>query len=170
MNLTDLQEYVRAMEQRRGFAHKPAADQARRLVKEAMEVLEAIVSGGRVAGTEGDIVGSVDEELADVLLFTAAIANRYDIDLTTAVRRKEEHNEGRTWPEARTHICFQWEAGDGLACSEFYEPGTVDTLAQAEKIATDIVGPGVGVTLTAVVRPDGRDLVAEWEQQHADVL
>lgn len=31
-------------------------------------------------------------------------------------------------------------------------------------------GPDVNVDVTAVMRPDGRDLVREWEHTHVDVL
>jgi len=43
------------------------------------------------------IVGSVDEELADILIYLCSIANRLDIDLERAFRDKEEVNKQRTW-------------------------------------------------------------------------
>ena len=43
------------------------------------------------------VTGTVDEELADVLIFICAIANRLDIDLEDALRRKEQLNETRSW-------------------------------------------------------------------------
>jgi NTP pyrophosphatase (non-canonical NTP hydrolase) len=43
------------------------------------------------------IVGSVDEELADVLIFVCSIANRFNIDLEKAFRDKEGVNKNRVW-------------------------------------------------------------------------
>ncbi len=40
-------------------------------------------------------IGSVEEELADVLIYLCAIANRLDIDLELALRKKEKINEQR---------------------------------------------------------------------------
>ncbi len=45
----------------------------------------------------GSLVGTVDEELADLLIFVCAIANRLDINLADALRRKEAFNETRAW-------------------------------------------------------------------------
>ena len=41
--------------------------------------------------------GSIDEELADILIYVCAIANRYGIDLETAFREKEKINHQRVW-------------------------------------------------------------------------
>jgi NTP pyrophosphatase (non-canonical NTP hydrolase) len=43
------------------------------------------------------VTGSVDEELADVLIYVCAIANRLEINLEEALRNKEAFNETRTW-------------------------------------------------------------------------
>jgi NTP pyrophosphatase (non-canonical NTP hydrolase) len=42
-------------------------------------------------------VGSLGEELADVLIYVASLANREGIDLSKALRDKEQVNENRTW-------------------------------------------------------------------------
>ena len=42
-------------------------------------------------------IGSVDEEIADMLIYLCSIANRFDIDIEQAFRKKEEHNKKRTW-------------------------------------------------------------------------
>ena len=42
-------------------------------------------------------IGPVDEEIADILIYLCSIANRFDIDIEQAFRRKEEHNKKRTW-------------------------------------------------------------------------
>jgi NTP pyrophosphatase (non-canonical NTP hydrolase) len=43
------------------------------------------------------VIGTVDEELADVLIYLCAIANRLGIGLDEALREKEAINETRTW-------------------------------------------------------------------------
>jgi NTP pyrophosphatase (non-canonical NTP hydrolase) len=43
------------------------------------------------------ITGTVDEELADVLIYLCAIANRLGISIDEALRKKEALNETRTW-------------------------------------------------------------------------
>ncbi|MFY1599534.1 AAA family ATPase [Micromonospora sp. WMMD737] len=47
---------------------------------------------------------------------------------------------------------------------------TVDSLGEADRLAAKHARADVDVHVTAVVRPDGRDLVREWEHAHADVL
>jgi len=39
----------------------------------------------------------VDHELADILMYTLAIANYFNLDLEKAFREKEEINKQRTW-------------------------------------------------------------------------
>jgi hypothetical protein len=39
----------------------------------------------------------IDEELADIVIFLCSIANRYNIDLEQAFRKKEEYNKTRAW-------------------------------------------------------------------------
>lgn len=44
---------------------------------------------------DDNIKGTIEEELSDVLYYTAMIANTYDIDLETAFREKEKYNNKR---------------------------------------------------------------------------
>jgi NTP pyrophosphatase (non-canonical NTP hydrolase) len=39
----------------------------------------------------------VEEELADIIIYLSSIANRYNINLETAFRNKEEINKKREW-------------------------------------------------------------------------
>lgn len=43
------------------------------------------------------MTGTVDEELADVLIYLCAIANRLGISLDEAFRKKEGFDATRTW-------------------------------------------------------------------------
>lgn len=97
--LTDLQKYVAEMETERGFTHRTVIEQALQLGEEVGELFKAIRKNQHLAVAEGALVGTVDEELADVLIFLCSVANRLDIDLAEALRRKEAHNETRVWRE-----------------------------------------------------------------------
>ncbi|WP_434739500.1 MazG nucleotide pyrophosphohydrolase domain-containing protein [Micromonospora sp. SH-82] len=97
VTLPDLQQYVVDMEEERGFAGRTVLDQCLMLGEEVGELFKAVRKHQQLPIGTTSVVGSVDEELADILIFLCAVANRYGIDLGDAVRRKEEHNEGRTW-------------------------------------------------------------------------
>ncbi len=57
--------------------------------------LELTANPGR--GEPHRLADVLGEELADVLIYLAAIANREGIDLSQALREKEALNETRTW-------------------------------------------------------------------------
>ncbi|WP_239332777.1 MazG nucleotide pyrophosphohydrolase domain-containing protein [Frankia sp. CiP3] len=94
-DLTELQQYVAAMEDERGFAHRTVMEQALLLGEEVGELFKAIRKRAKLGTATGSLVGTVDEELADLLIFVCAIANRLDINLADALRRKEAFNETR---------------------------------------------------------------------------
>jgi NTP pyrophosphatase (non-canonical NTP hydrolase) len=95
--LAAVQCYVAEMEQERGFTDGSVLDQCLHLGEEVGELFKAVRKTEHQPIDSMSIVGTVDEELADVLIFLCAIANRYGIDLGDALRRKEEHNEQRVW-------------------------------------------------------------------------
>ncbi|GAA0433556.1 hypothetical protein Aca07nite_01850 [Actinoplanes capillaceus] len=95
--LHDIQRYVAEMERERGFADRGVIDQCLLLGEEVGELFKAVRKSERLPVGATSIVGTVDEELADILIFLCAVANRYGIDLNDALRRKEEHNEQRAW-------------------------------------------------------------------------
>ncbi|WP_081438752.1 MazG nucleotide pyrophosphohydrolase domain-containing protein [Pseudofrankia asymbiotica] len=97
-SLADLQRYVAEMETERGFTDRTVHDQTWRLMEEAGELARAVRKNNGQRTLTGELVGSVDEELVDLLIFACSIANRLDIDLTDAIRAKETLNETRTWP------------------------------------------------------------------------
>jgi NTP pyrophosphatase (non-canonical NTP hydrolase) len=92
-----IQRYVAAMEKERGFADRSVLEQCLLLGEEIGELFKAVRKTERLPIGSTSIVGTVDEELADALIFLCAIANRYGIDLGDALRRKEELNEQRVW-------------------------------------------------------------------------
>ncbi|MEU3456753.1 MazG nucleotide pyrophosphohydrolase domain-containing protein [Micromonospora sp. NPDC006766] len=95
--LANLQRYVADMEKQRGFTDRTVIDQCLMLGEEVGELFKAVRKHQQLPISSTSIVGTVDEELADVLIFLCAVANRYGIDLSDALRRKEQHNEQRTW-------------------------------------------------------------------------
>lgn len=96
-NLTDLQQYVAAMETERGFSDRTVMEQALLLGEELGELYKAIRKTEDIPTATKSLVGSADEELADLLIFICAIANRLNISLIDALRSKEAFNETRVW-------------------------------------------------------------------------
>lgn len=95
--LKDLQKYVLDMEKERSFS-KDVAVNLLMLGEEVGELFKAIRKHGNLNKIDSNSkFGSVDEELADILIFICAIANRFEIDLEKAFRDKEEINNKRVW-------------------------------------------------------------------------
>ncbi|GAB3559319.1 hypothetical protein GCM10027444_41990 [Actinopolyspora lacussalsi] len=97
VTLTEIQRYVTEMETERGFADNTVLEQSLKLGEEYGELCKAIRERSGLAIDPGSATGSVGGELADVLIYLCAIANRFDIDLDEALRDKERRNEARTW-------------------------------------------------------------------------
>ena len=95
--LADVQKYVRQMEQERGFDKASNLQSCLQLGEEIGELFKAVRKAEKMRIDHNSSVGTIDEELADILMFVAALANRYSIDLETAFREKEEINKTREW-------------------------------------------------------------------------
>jgi NTP pyrophosphatase (non-canonical NTP hydrolase) len=95
--LGDLQRYVAEMERERGFSQRDVVQQCLLLGEEVGELFKAVRKQTRMRTGTTSITGTVDEELADILIYVCAIANRLEISLEDALRTKEAHNETRTW-------------------------------------------------------------------------
>ncbi|MGM0883891.1 MAG: MazG nucleotide pyrophosphohydrolase domain-containing protein [Bacillota bacterium] len=63
-----------------------------KLIEEVGELSDVIRKDRRLQKSES-IKGTIEEELYDVLYYTLAIANVYDIDLETCFKLKEEINK-----------------------------------------------------------------------------
>lgn len=96
-DLDDLQRYVAQMELERGFSHRDVLQQCLLLGEEIGELFKAVRKHQKLRVGTTSVTGTVDEELADVLIYVCAIANRLGVNLSEAFRRKEELNETRTW-------------------------------------------------------------------------
>jgi len=95
--LKDFQNYVTQLEEERGFSNEPILGQCLQLGEEVGELFKAIRKKKKIKVDHNSKFGSVDEELADILIFICSIANRFNIDLEQAFRDKEEINKKRTW-------------------------------------------------------------------------
>lgn len=85
------------MEEERGFIDRGVVQQFLLLGEEVGELFKAVRKHEKMRTGTTSITGTVDEELADVLIYVCAIANRLGVDLEEALRRKEELNETRVW-------------------------------------------------------------------------
>ena len=93
--LAHFQQYVAVIEAERGFEAQGPIDKCLLLGEEVGELFKAVRTH---EGLATDIPGGeVADELADILIYVCAIANRYGIDLEAAFRAKEERNANRTW-------------------------------------------------------------------------
>ena len=95
--LDDLQRYVADMEKERGFAQRGVVQQCLLLGEEVGELFKAVRKHEKMLVGTTSVTGTVDEELADVLIYLCAIANRLGINLDEALRKKEAFNETRSW-------------------------------------------------------------------------
>ena len=85
------------MERERGFSERGVLQQCLLLGEEVGELFKAVRRHSNMRVGTTSVTGSVDEELADVLIYLCAIANRLQISLEEALRNKEAFNETRTW-------------------------------------------------------------------------
>jgi NTP pyrophosphatase (non-canonical NTP hydrolase) len=96
-SLAELQRYVAELERERGFASQDVVQKALLLGEEVGELFKALRKSQRLSVDPQSRIGGVGEELADVLIYLCAIANREGVDLEEAFRQKEEINKGRRW-------------------------------------------------------------------------
>lgn len=95
--LKDFQDYVIELEKERGFTEQTVLQRSLILGEGVGELFKAIRKSERMGVDQNSKIGSVEEELADVLIFVCSIANRFGVDLEQAFRDKEEINKRRIW-------------------------------------------------------------------------
>ena len=95
--LKDIQDYVATLEEERGFTDVTVIQSCLMLGEEVGELFKAIRKTEKMRLDQKSTVGTVEEEIADILIFLSAIANRLNIDMEQALRDKEEINKRRTW-------------------------------------------------------------------------
>jgi NTP pyrophosphatase (non-canonical NTP hydrolase) len=93
----DFQKYVSELETERGFARQTVHDKCLLLGEEIGELFKAVRKSEGLAIDVNSSFSEIGDELADILIYTCAIANRKGIDLESAFLKKEEKNKQRTW-------------------------------------------------------------------------
>jgi len=87
LTLKDLQAYVKEKKYNRKHNQKYFL----KLIEEVGELAEMIKDDNRWEGSKArDIKNTMEEELADVLFYLAALANVYDVDLEASFLKKEK--------------------------------------------------------------------------------
>ncbi|MFA6417010.1 MAG: MazG nucleotide pyrophosphohydrolase domain-containing protein [Patescibacteria group bacterium] len=95
--LLDIQKYVKEIETERGFTDVSIIQNCLLLGEEVGELFKAVRKTEKMKTDLNSNFTSVEEELADIIIFISSIANQYNIDLETAFRNKEEINKKREW-------------------------------------------------------------------------
>ena len=93
----DFQVYVVKLELERGFDNQTALEKCLLLGEEMGELFKAVRKSMKLKMDINANVSSVKEEIADMIIYLCAIANRFDIDIEEAFREKEEINKKREW-------------------------------------------------------------------------
>ncbi|MBU2235665.1 pyrophosphohydrolase, partial [Patescibacteria group bacterium] len=91
------QKYVSKMEDERGFSDESTIQKCLLLGEEVGELFKAVRKSENIKIDRNSDIGTIENELADVLIYLLVIANRYNIDLEKAFRDKEEINKNRNW-------------------------------------------------------------------------
>ena len=95
--LADYQRYVADLERQRGFIDQTVLQKCLLLGEEVGELFKAVRKLEKMPLEAHQRVGTVDEEIADIMIYLCSIANRTGVDLETAFRKKEEVNKTRVW-------------------------------------------------------------------------
>ena len=102
--MRDFQEYVHALESLHGWLDVDLVHNCFLMGEEVGELFKAVRRVRRLYeqtdapdATRESRVADVSEEIVDVLNYLLAIANRLDIDVEAAFRKKNTRNQLRTW-------------------------------------------------------------------------
>lgn len=93
----NLQDYIAKIELERGFDDESAIQKCLLLGEEIGELFKAVRSSTGLKVDPNSAVNTVGEEIADILSFVLAIANRFDIDVASAFIEKAQKNKSRVW-------------------------------------------------------------------------
>ena len=96
-DLRAIQEYVNQLEIERGFTGNSIQQECLLLGEEVGELFKAVRKQQKMLIDSKSKVAEVEEELADILIYICAIANRLNVNLEQALRDKEEINKKRNW-------------------------------------------------------------------------
>ena len=95
--LIEFQKYVEELERERGFSDQTVIDKCLLMGEEMGELFKAIRKNQGLVVDANSSFTEIGDELADIFIYLCAIANRKNIDLEEAFRKKEEINKKRKW-------------------------------------------------------------------------
>ena len=102
--MADFQRYVHELEALHGWLDVDLVHNCFLMGEEVGELFKAVrrvnrlFEGSDVPATSTETrVEEVAEEIVDVLNYLLAVANRLDIDVESAFRKKNTRNQSRTW-------------------------------------------------------------------------
>jgi NTP pyrophosphatase (non-canonical NTP hydrolase) len=95
--LAQLQRYIDGEAEKRGFGRQNALEKCLILGEEVGELFKAIRKEEKIPVGRHSRIGTIDEELADVLMYVCSIANYYGVDLERAFRAKDKVHSKRVW-------------------------------------------------------------------------
>ena len=95
--IRQLQQYIHEHFRERGFEGNTPVQECLLLLEEVGELAKAIRKERGFRIDASSHVGSIQEELADIVWVSVAIANLYEVDLESAFIAKEELNHQRVW-------------------------------------------------------------------------
>jgi len=98
--LGEVQEYIRKVIEIRGFDKQSPEQTMLLLTEEIGELAKAIRKEKTSMSIDKSKIGnydSIESEVADVFIVLSSICNKFDIDLYSALKAKEEENIHRKW-------------------------------------------------------------------------
>jgi NTP pyrophosphatase (non-canonical NTP hydrolase) len=95
--LGQLQRYIEREAKKRGFGDQTPLQKCLILGEEVGELFKAVRKEEKMPIGEHSKVGTISEELADVLMYVCTIASYYGVDLEKAFRDKDKIHSKRVW-------------------------------------------------------------------------
>lgn len=99
-SLSDVQNYVKQVNELRGFQNQALQDTMLLLTEEVGELAKVIrkdYTDMRVDVNKLNNYGSIESEIADVFYVLSCVCNKLDINILDALKKKEAENVNRTW-------------------------------------------------------------------------
>ncbi|RMG22156.1 MAG: RS21-C6 protein [Bacteroidetes bacterium] len=101
-SLAELQKYMASVCRERGWDQTSELESFLLLMEEVGELAKAMRAARALLIEEGkpsgkDPKAELESEFADVLSYLLELANKFDIDLEEAFRKKERRNAQRNW-------------------------------------------------------------------------
>lgn len=116
--LRDYQKYVTDLEIERGFQGEDVIQKCLLLSEELGELYEVVVSPEKSTRINHDQShGSINEELADIIIMLCTVANRFDVNLEEEFKNSGMHDKSITLPALQQYIReSEGEAVDMFKC------------------------------------------------------